>query len=220
MLLVTKVSKRYATSSAALFSGITLKVAAGESLAIMGASGCGKSTLLNIIAGLVTSDSGSVVIDGQETSGLAESLRDAFRAAHIGMVFQQFNLIDCLSVVDNITLPARYLKRPYQQRLALLLQSMGLEHKQNSAIGDLSGGEQQRVAIARALIHSPKLILADEPTGNLDEATSDTVADCLFNLAKTHGAALLVVTHAKEIAARADRAVVIKHGQLEPLTNL
>ena len=97
---------------------------------------------------------------------------------------------------------------------------MGLEQKQHASISDLSGGEQQRVAIARALIHSPKLVLADEPTGNLDETTSDTVADCLFSVAKTHGAALVVVTHAKEIAARADRAVVIKHGQLESLTSL
>jgi len=217
MLELKNVTKAYDAKSM-LLQDINLSLAAGSSVAIMGASGSGKSTLLNMIAGLVPSSAGAIYLHEQCMTELSETARDGLRARHIGMVFQQFNLIDCLSVADNIALPARYLKVDYQPRFDLLLAQLGIGHLKHASIDRLSGGEQQRVAIARALIHQPALILADEPTGNLDENTSEQVADLLFSLAQSYRAALVVVTHAKEIAARAGRCFSLTHGTLVPLS--
>lgn len=187
MLTVEQVSKQFEHSPSPLLNAIDFRLNAGESLAIMGASGSGKSTLLNMIAGLVPCTGGRISVHpahGQPSiiSQLKESDRDAFRARHMGMVFQQFNLIDCLSVEDNISLPARYLGLSYRDHLADLLLALQIDHIKHADISQLSGGEQQRVAIARALIHAPSLILADEPTGNLDEKTSQAVSELLFSL--------------------------------------
>ncbi|MFC3094645.1 ABC transporter ATP-binding protein [Alteromonas sediminis] len=217
MLRVERVSKQFDHSPTPLFSDINLSLGKGQSLAIMGASGSGKSTLLNMIAGLSTCSSGRIFLADQTISIMSEDKRDSFRAEHIGMVFQQFNLIDCLCVEDNILLPARYLGIPPRRSVDELLAALGITTLKRASIDKLSGGEQQRVAIARALIHSPSLILADEPTGNLDENTSNKVADLLFALAKETSASLLVVTHAPDVAKLADETRMIYQGSLQPI---
>lgn len=214
MLRVENVGKHFDSHAPRLLHDINLQLEAGQSGAIMGASGSGKSTLLNMIAGLSECSEGSITIDGTVISQLPEDERDAFRARHIGMVFQQFNLIDCLSVKDNILLPSRYLQVDSGASFASLLQTLGIAELVDHTIEHLSGGQQQRVAVARALLHAPKLILADEPTGNLDSHTSRQVADLLFALAKNSHTSLLIVTHSEEVAARADTIWRVKEGTL------
>ena len=214
MVIVSQVSKQFPHSNQPLLHDINLDIEQGQSLAIMGASGSGKSTLLNMVAGLVATSSGRIEVQSKPINQLNENARDDFRATHIGMVFQQFNLIDCLSVEDNIALPARYLGIDYKTHLNTLLTRLGIAHLRDGNIEQLSGGEQQRVAIARALIHRPSLILADEPTGNLDENTSVSVANLLFELADEFKATMLVVTHANDIAARANQIKTISQGTL------
>jgi len=217
MLRVENVSKQFDHSPTPLLSNVSLSLDKGQSLAIMGASGSGKSTLLNMIAGLSTCSGGHISLSDQTISIMPEDQRDSFRAQHIGMVFQQFNLIDCLCVEDNILLPARYLGITPKRSVDELLTALGIIKLKRASIDKLSGGEQQRVAIARALIHSPSLILADEPTGNLDESTSIKVADLLFDLAKETSASLLVVTHASDVAGLADETRTICQGSLQTL---
>jgi putative ABC transport system ATP-binding protein len=193
---------------------VSFSLADGESLAIMGASGSGKSTLLNIIAGLTHCESGTIYHNSADLNRLSSSQRDRYRAEHFGMVFQQFNLIDSLNVEDNASLPARYLGLPYAERLSPLIEQLGLANKKSSPISQLSGGEQQRVAIARALVHKPSLILADEPTGNLDNQTSEKVSNVLYDLVRESGTSMIIVTHSEDVANKADRIVQLKQGQL------
>ena len=190
---------------------------AGEITAILGKSGSGKSTLLNLISGIDAPDSGQIWVDGQDLTALSERERTFFRRARIGFVFQFFNLIPTLTVGENVSLPLElnHVPRPQaQQRAQTLLDEVGLLDRWNTFPEKLSGGEQQRVALARALVHGPLLILADEPTGNLDEETGAQVMSLLTRLAREQNRTLLLVTHSVEAAAPADRVLRLSHGQL------
>jgi putative ABC transport system ATP-binding protein len=202
-----------------LLDEVDLDVAPGEWVAIVGESGSGKSTLLNVIAGLDRPDAGRVLLDGKPLDyGDDESLT-LWRRRHLGFVFQAFHLLPYLSVAENVALPLALLgagARERAGRAATLLASVGLAGFDARRPGTLSGGEMQRVAIARALAHSPRLLLADEPTGNLDEAAASAVLDCLGDAVKRAGAAALMVTHSRLAAARADRVLRLAHGRLAP----
>ncbi len=194
----------------------SLEVAAGESVALCGPSGSGKSTLLNLMAGLLPVDAGALTLrhDGRdhELAGLRESERTALRRRAVGYVFQFFNLVPTLTVLENVALPLALNK--LGQRLpeaAQRLAALGLGDRLDAYPETLSGGEQQRVAIARALAHEPAIVLADEPTGNLDAGHSEQVADALFDEARRRGSALVVATHSAAVAERADRIVELAH---------
>ncbi len=207
LLAVRSLRKLYGDT--AVFSDVDLDVAAGEFVAILGESGVGKSTFLNCIAGLDPVDGGSVHIAGTEVTSLAEPQQALFRRAHLGFVFQAFHVLPHLSVAENVGLPLLLQKTPDAARVQSLLEAVGI-----GAMGDrlpqtLSGGQLQRVAIARALIHRPQLILADEPTGNLDPATAEKMMDLLAAQVREHGAACVLVTHSHTAAARADRVLTL-----------
>jgi putative ABC transport system ATP-binding protein len=193
------------------------QVATGERVAVMGRSGSGKSTLLNLISGIDTADSGSVHVDGAEVTALREPARTLFRRAHIGFVYQFFNLIPTLDVVENVRLVLELNGvhgASARERSLAVLDSVGLRARAHSAVDQLSGGEQQRVAIARALVHEPRLLLADEPTGNLDEQTAREVLPVLLSLTRSRGATLLMVTHDEALAGAADRVLELREGRL------
>ena len=193
--------------------------ARGEFIALLGRSGSGKSTLLNLVSGIDRPDAGRIWMDGQDLTVMNERERTLFRRRHIGFVFQFFNLIPTLSVLENVTLPLELggaLSKIARQAAAPLLDAVGLLDRGATYPDKLSGGEQQRVAIARALIHDPLLVLADEPTGNLDEGTGGSVLALLDQLTRQAGKNLLMVTHSPESAARADRVFRLHHGRLEP----
>jgi putative ABC transport system ATP-binding protein len=197
-----------------ILTGLTLDLVAGQSLAISGDSGSGKSTLLHILAALDHPDSGNVNVAGLALENISENQANHFRKQQIGIVFQHFNLIDCLSVWENITFPARLngiIPGEYQLNL---LSELGLNEQKDKLPMMLSGGEQKRVAIARALAHKPKLILADEPTGNLDDKNSEIVSKLLFNLCDKLETTLVVVTHSAKVAAYADRHLLMQNGCL------
>ena len=189
----------------------------GEMTAILGKSGSGKSTLLNLISGIDAPDGGQIWVDGQDLTVLSERDRTLFRRARIGFVFQFFNLIPTLTVGENVSLPLELnrIPRPQAQEKAQeLLNAVGLLERWKTFPEKLSGGEQQRVALARALVHDPLLILADEPTGNLDEETGAEVMSLLARLTREQNRTLLLVTHSLEAAAPADRILRLSHGQL------
>jgi putative ABC transport system ATP-binding protein len=193
--------------------GVDMDVSHGEFLAVVGPSGSGKSTLFNILGGLAAPTSGEVLIDGVDLRKLSDSQRTELRQRKVGFVFQKYNLLPTLSAADNIELAqslAGIKQRPadFDQTLQLLGIKNRLDHKPSA----LSGGEQQRVAIARALVNQPALLLADEPTGNLDTANSDAVLDILRNLNKRIGQTILMITHNPEAAAYADRTVTMRDG--------
>ncbi|MBX3479383.1 MAG: ABC transporter ATP-binding protein [Caulobacter sp.] len=200
-----------------LFSGLDLTIAPGEFVAIMGESGVGKSTLLNVIAGLDTADSGEVSIAGTALSGLDDDGRTLLRRDRIGFVFQAFHVLPHLSLARNVALPlvlAHGDPAAALQRAAALLEEVGLGGRGGDYPRQLSGGELQRVAIARALVHRPALILADEPTGNLDPDTADRIMALLTAQARQAGAAALIVTHSEKAAAAADRVLSLTHDGL------
>ncbi len=189
----------------------------GESVALLGRSGSGKSTLLNIISGIDAPDSGDIVIDGVALNRLNERDRTLFRRVNIGFVFQFFNLIPTLTVEENVLLPlelAGKLKPAARQRAYDLLDRVGLGDRRAAFPDKLSGGEQQRVAIARALAHDPLLILADEPTGNLDANTGEQVLHLLDEMTRQAGKTMLMVTHSEDVAARANRILRVENGGL------
>jgi len=193
------------------------QIARGERVAVMGRSGSGKSTLLNLISGIDTADRGSVHVDGTEVTALREPARTLFRRAHIGFVYQFFNLIPTLDVVENVRLVLELngvRGASARERSLAVLDAVGLLARAHSAVDLLSGGEQQRVAIARALVHEPQLLLADEPTGNLDEQTAREVLPVLLSLTRSRGATLLMVTHDEALAAAADRVLELREGRL------
>jgi len=194
--------------------GVTLTVDAGETLALTGESGSGKSTLLHLVAGLDAVDGGRVLLDGEEVTRLDDSGRARLRRSAVGIVFQQFNLIPSLDVAGNIAFQARLSRKPDPQTLSRLADALGLEQHLRKYPEQLSGGQQQRVAIARVLAARPKLILADEPTGNLDEATADEVMDQFLALVTETGSALLMVTHSPRLAARLGRRAHLSQGRL------
>ena len=194
--------------------GVTLTLGAGESLALTGESGSGKSTLLHLVAGLDRADGGRILLDGMDVTRLDDRHRAALRRTSVGIVFQQFNLIPSLDIAANIAFQARLAGTPDEARLAGLAKSLGLEAHLRKYPEQLSGGQQQRVAIARTLAASPRLILADEPTGNLDEKTADEVMDQFLALVTETGAALLMVTHSPRLAAKLGRHAHLSQGRL------
>jgi putative ABC transport system ATP-binding protein len=189
----------------------------GELAAILGKSGSGKSTLLNLISGIDLADSGSVWINGQNLTTFDERQRTLFRRDHIGFIFQFFNLIPTLTVLENIMLPAELSSQSpanARQQAERLLEAVGLGERAATFPDRLSGGEQQRVAIARALVNDPLLLLADEPTGNLDEETGQQVLALMDRLTRQAGKNMIIVTHSQEAAAYADRILTLKEGKL------
>lgn len=196
---------------------VSLSVDRGESVAVMGPSGCGKSTLLHIAGGLDTPSSGEVWVNRQPIHQMSEKDLSLFRRQDVGIIFQFFNLLPQLTVLENISLPLRLLgvsSVESETRATTLLEEVGLGSKSARLPSEASGGEQQRVAIARALVHRPQLVLADEPTGNLDSATSATVLAVLKDLHRTHQTTLFLVTHSVEISAAADRVIQMQDGQI------
>jgi putative ABC transport system ATP-binding protein len=195
---------------------LDLEVSKGEFLAIMGKSGCGKSTLINIIGGIDTPDEGRIMFDGEEMTKMDDRRLTLFRRKQVGIIFQFFNLLPILSVEENIALPHLLLGRSIspEARIDRLLQEMGLSERRHHKPHELSGGEMQRVAICRALINDPELILADEPTGNLDSVSGRQVLEILKRLKEEHGKTVLLVTHSQEGAAIADRVLKMKDGKL------
>ncbi len=197
--------------------GVTLDVARGQFIAIMGASGSGKSTLLHLMAGLTKTDSGAVRVNGEELSKMSDAQLTRFRRDQIGLVFQSFNLIPTLTARDNILLPLRLARRVTkadEARVNDLSRILGLEHREHHRPDAMSGGEQQRVAIGRALINDPAVVLADEPTGNLDSVNSRAVCELMRDLCVVHGKTIVMVTHEPSVAAYASDVVVIKDGKL------
>jgi putative ABC transport system ATP-binding protein len=192
----------------------SLEVGEGEFVAIRGRSGSGKSTVLNLVAGIDQPSSGEIYVAGKALSRLGAYERTLLRRDHIGFVFQFFNLIPTLRVLENVLLPAELSGRDEARRAAELLERVGLADRASSFPDRLSGGEQQRVAIARALVCDPRLVLADEPTGNLDDATGATVMGLLDALTRRAGKTLLLATHSREVAALADRVLTIEGGRL------
>jgi len=218
MLKIEKLVKIYRTEEVetTALNALNLNVKRGEFLSIMGASGCGKSTLLNIIGLLDSPNDGSYVFDGEDVSKTTEKERSAIRKAHIGFVFQNFNLIDELSVYDNIELPLIYNNikpKERKERVEKILKRVGIAHRKNHYPLQLSGGQQQRVAVARALITNPKLILADEPTGNLDSKSGAEVMELLSEL-HASGSTIIMVTHSKTDAQFSTRIIELKDGEI------
>ena len=205
MLNVQHLSKSYGDS--AVFSGVSLQLQRGEFVALLGESGVGKSTLLNCIAGLDEADSGQVLIDGQSLAALNDDARAQLRRKTMGFVFQAFHVLPHLTVAENVSLPLRLLARPDAARLHQVLADVGLQDLHARMPAQLSGGQLQRVAIARAVVHAPGLILADEPTGNLDPQTAQRVLEVLRAQVRLANAACLLVTHSAAAAAAADRVL-------------
>ncbi len=223
MLTIENLTKSYPTAQGLIpvLGGVSLALRPGESLALTGESGSGKSTLLHLAAGLDRADSGRITVDGREVTGLGDAERARLRRGAIGLVFQQFNLIPSLDVEKNLAFQARLGNRVDPRWQAELTRRLGLEPLLTRYPEQLSGGQQQRVAIGRALAGRPGLILADEPTGNLDEATGDLVLDLMLTLVAESGAALLMVTHSERLAARLDARAHLRAGRLgtaEPAT--
>lgn len=216
MLEVRGLAKAFA-GGAPLFDSLDLTVPRGEWAAIVGESGSGKSTLLNIVAGLDRPDRGEVCLDGHALDFGNDDALTLWRRKNVGFVFQAFHLLPYLTVEQNVALPLALLgagARERSERAAMMLEAVGLAAFASRRPGSLSGGEMQRVAIARALVHTPSLVLADEPTGNLDEANAAAVLDCLRAAVKTAGAAALMVTHSQKAAATADRVLRLAGGTL------
>ncbi len=204
-LVITDLSKRY--GEVAVFSHVSLTVASGEFVAILGESGVGKSTLLNCMAGLDNWDSGSVLLDGLDLGALNDEQKARMRREKTGFVFQAFHVLPHLDVAQNVALPLLLLGQHDEARVQAMLDAVGLSGLGPRLPQQLSGGQLQRVAIARALVHRPSLLLADEPTGNLDPGTAAKVIDALISQSRQHGASLVLVTHSDAAAQRADRVL-------------
>jgi len=223
MIRLNRVSKRFheAGVDRIILNDVTLAFEKGEFVVLLGKSGSGKSTLLNLIAGIDTPSAGEVFLDGKSLTRMSDHERTLFRRTHIGFVFQSFNLIPTLSVLENVCLPLELDSRRHgisdktiAQRAKDLLTQVGVAHRMNAFPDRLSGGEQQRVAIARALINDPMVVLADEPTGNLDSDTGKIVLDLLDTLTRKAGKNLVMVTHSEEVIGVADRVLRLRDGHM------
>ncbi len=214
LLEIVSLTKRYGDTT--VFTHVDLAVKAGEFVAILGESGVGKSTLLNCIAGLDRVDAGSVHIAGADVHALAEPAQAVFRRDHLGFVFQAFHVLPHLTVAANVALPLLLQHRGDHVRVEAMLAAVGLDGFGARLPQTLSGGQLQRVAIARAVVHRPQLILADEPTGNLDPATADRILSLLVEQVRDQRAACVLATHSRAAAARADRVVTLTPAGIQP----
>ncbi len=200
-----------------ILKGISLAIPPGEAVGLVGPSGSGKSTLLMTLAGLERPDSGHVAIAGQDLGALDEDGLARFRGRHIGIVFQSFHLVPTMTALENVALPLELAgDAASHERAAAELAAVGLAERMTHYPAQLSGGEQQRVAIARAVVANPAILVADEPTGNLDEATGKSIIDLLFALKRDRGSTLILVTHDVTLAKRCDRIVRLRSGRIEP----
>jgi ABC-type lipoprotein export system ATPase subunit len=210
-------SYRMGESEIRAVDGITFSVSAGEFVALLGSSGSGKSSLLNLIAGLDTPSSGSVTVAGRDLARMSREELAVYRRTTVGMVFQAFNLVTSMTVLENVELPMRFAEVPREGRMArarTALERVGLGHRVTHRPSELSGGEQQRASLARALVNSPSLLLADEPTGNLDSRTGAEIMELIGNINR-EGATVLMVTHERPLAQRyASRFIFLKDGKL------
>ena len=214
LVVVEGLGKHY--GEVPVFRNVTLQVERGEFVAIVGESGVGKSTLLNCLAGLDDWDQGRITLAGRDLATLDDDQRALLRRAQVGFVFQAFHVLPHLDVAQNVGLPLMLLGRADPQRVHAMLEAVGLEGLGERLPQQLSGGQLQRVAIARALVHSPPLLLADEPTGNLDPATAEQVLDVLVERTRTENAALVLVTHSPAAAVRADRVLRLAADGIRP----
>lgn len=220
ILKVDQISKSYQQGNQQIkvLEQVCMQANPGEKIAILGPSGCGKSTLLSLLAGLDKPDEGTVEIAGSNLVTMSEDQRTLTRSQKLGIVFQQYHLMRNLTAVENAGLPLEILgKNDYAEQACKALDEVGLSHRLNHFPSEMSGGECQRVAIARALITRPAVVLADEPSGNLDQKTGEDVMDLLFSLCTQHRITLVLVTHNQELARRCHRALVLKDGSLHNL---
>jgi len=218
MIDINKISKTYfqGTQRIEVLYNLSLQVKEGESLAILGQSGSGKSTLLSLMSGLDKPEFGTITLDGQDITKLSQDQLSQFRSETRCIVFQQYHLMSNLTALENVGIPLELRKDPNYQQLARdALKMVGLSHRLSHFPGELSGGECQRVAIARAIVAKPKIILADEPSGNLDDETGKEVMDLLFQLYRERKQTLILVTHNQELASVCDRMMVLQKGQLQ-----
>jgi lipoprotein-releasing system ATP-binding protein len=219
-LLTSKnVVKRYQMADTAIdvLKGVDLELMAGERVAIVGRSGSGKSSLLHVLAGLDEADAGEILMAGESMTGVDNETRTALRGSSMGFVYQQHHLMPEFSALENVALPLRLnglARKDAEQRSSALLSKVGLEARLGHLPSELSGGERQRVAVARALVHQPKLVMADEPTGNLDDASAQELMALMAELSDAHGVALLVVTHDRSMLGYFDRVLALSEGQL------
>jgi len=218
ILEVANLEKSFATEKGdvKILDNINFNVSKGEIISIVGPSGSGKTTLLGLCAGLDSCTNGSIRLVNQSLEGKTEDEKASIRNEHIGFVFQNFQLIPSLTALENVMVPIELKKGTNAKQKAIArLKEVGLEHRQNHYPTQLSGGEQQRVAIARAFVTNPKILFADEPTGNLDDDTSASIEELIFNLNKEHGTTLIMVTHDLELAQKTNRIIRIKSGQID-----
>ena len=217
VISVTRLKRSFRSGSEdiAVLKDISLTVNQGEFVAVMGASGSGKSTLLNVLGGLLAPDSGTVTVDGMDLGSMSDASLTVYRRDRVGFIFQMFNLVGTLNVEENILLPSLAGGRKVASAaLDAMIEKVGLSHRRHAMPDTLSGGEQQRVAIARALVSGPALVLADEPTGNLDSENTRLMGDLFRDLHRAQGCAFVLVTHAPDVAMWADRVVVLKDGSI------
>lgn len=218
ILSIKDVSKIYQSGNRKLtvLDQVNFDIQPGESIAIVGPSGSGKTTLLGLCAGLDSSTTGSVVLNGNAFEKLTEDQRAAVRSRDVGFIFQNFQLLPTLTALENVMVPLELKKRKDAKEIALqLLEKVGLKDRVTHYPTQLSGGEQQRVSIARAFANEPKILFADEPTGNLDTETGEMIEDLIFNMNKEKGTTLILVTHDPELAKRTDRIINIKGGKIQ-----
>lgn len=218
MIHIRHVTRRYSAAVTAL-DDVSLEITAGEFVAITGPSGCGKSTLMHLIGGLDTPTSGDVIVDGLALHGASDAELTAYRRTKIGIVFQFFHLLPTMSVLENVCLPLLLRGDPYSEarkKAEEIIGLVGLDDRRQHGMHQLSGGQLQRTAIARALVHEPVVLLADEPTGNLDSANAGQIMELLQKISSQRRTTMVVVTHSDEIARQATRCVRLRDGKIPP----